>query len=571
MKIVKRDGRTVEYDADKIRIAISKANNEVSECERISDEDISSIIEYIESFGKKRMLVEDIQDIIEEKLMQKGKYHLAKTYIIYRYKRSVIRQSNTIDASILSILKSSTFGSKTYLEANRQRDIMAGEVSKDLAYRLLLPRNVVKATEEGKIEFLNVEYFTEPTIESAKIDLQNMLENGTVINGIMVEPPKSFQSACNILVEIVIAVASCQTGKIYIELKSLFKYYYLSYDKVYGKYKTLLKDSLSDEQIRAMSHTQVFAEVKTGIQTILYQINTFVTGKGTTPKVCFMIDTRDIESLEEERIVYEFIKQKTEGIKSQDNTLIVTEYPIIVYSLPEGKSESQKYGYMSSELLMSKCKSIFMSEKRYESFLKEIEKFNQGSVAIDLAKIASQSENDRERFLHLLEENLNYCYEGLSCRNHNLQGIYSNKSPIHWQYGGIARLGEMERIDRLLKKNYSVMTLVVCGFEVALKMLCGDGDYKKHVKKMIVDMVAYWNRENSFEIVISNDASECKNYDVELYKKYDSPDSMDSFQFMVEDYFKDGMLYVGKVDGFDIVNEEILNKNFIMIKDFQND
>ena len=248
MKIVKRDGRTVEYDADKIRIAISKANNEVSECERISDEDISSIIEYIESFGKKRMLVEDIQDIIEEKLMQKGKYHLAKTYIIYRYKRSVIRQSNTIDASILSILKSSTFGSKTYLEANRQRDIMAGEVSKDLAYRLLLPRNVVKATEEGKIEFLNVEYFTEPTIESAKIDLQNMLENGTVINGIMVEPPKSFQSACNILVEIVIAVASCQTGKIYIELKSLFKYYYLSYDKVYGKYKTLLKDSLSDER-----------------------------------------------------------------------------------------------------------------------------------------------------------------------------------------------------------------------------------------------------------------------------------------------------------------------------------
>ena len=571
MKIVKRDGRTVEYDSDKIRIAINKANNEVAEADKVSLKDIENIIKYIESLGKKRMLVEDIQDIIEEKLMEKKKYKLAKVYIIYRYKRSIIRKSNTIDASILSLLKNGSYNEKNYLDANRQRDVMAGEVSKDLAYRLLLPKNVVEAEKDARIKFCNVEYFTEPIIESSKIDLEDMFDNGTVINKIKIDSPKSFQSACNILVEVVASVASSQTGKIYINFKDLFKYYYLTFDKLYGTYSTLMRNVLPEEQIRAISHTQSFLEVKTGIQTIFYQINTITIGSGLVPRVEFLVDVRDIQTKEEERIVYEFIHQKSEGIKDGDGNILVTRYPKIIYAVSSDSELRNKYDYITKELFNSESEFSIMNERRFDSFLKDIKKFNQGSIAINLAKIAADSLSaEGGDFITSLKENLSYCYEGLLCRNHNLQGIYSDKSPIHWRHGSIARLGAMERIDQYLKKGNSTMALVVCGFESAIKIL-GDESMKKTIRDLIVDTVKTWNKESTFETIISNDFNKFSKSGVisteeEEYKKYGITSLADSFEFMKEDYFKEGYIYLDTCKDVDLVNEDIINRNVIIRK-----
>ncbi len=567
MKIVKRDGRTVEYDADKIRVAIGKANNEVAEAERISARDIEGIISYIESLGKKRMLVEDIQDIIEVKLMEKKKFHLAKVYIIYRYKRSIIRQSNSIDASILSILKNGDVTGSNYLDANRQRDVMAGEVSKDLAYRLLLPPNVVNAHKDERIKFCNVEYFTEPIIESSLINLGEMWKNGTVINNIKIESPKSFQSACNILVEIVASVASSQTGDIYIDFKEIFPYYYMTFEKNYGTYTTLMRDSLSDEQIRAMSHTQSFLEVTSGIQTIMYQINTITIGSGTVPKVNFLIDVRDIKTKEEERLVYEFILQKARGIQDGNGSMLVRHYPKVVYVSVEDEELARKYGYIAKELFSSECEFAMMNEKRFDSFKGEIEKFNQGSIAINLARIALEAVENGKDFFESLQENLAYCYEGLLCRNHNLQGIYSDKSPIHWRFGAITRLDSMERIDSLLKKGSSFMTLVVCGFEGAVKILGSESGSKKRIRDTIVETVKTWNKDSSFETVISNDYKVFDGVNLEEYKKYGVSTLADSLEFMSEDYFKDGFVYYYTSASVDSVDSEIVNRNIIIKKD----
>lgn len=566
MKIVKRDGRTVEYDANKIRVAIGKANNEVADTDKISPKEIENIIKYIESLGKKRMLVEDIQDIIEEKLMEKKKFHLAKVYIIYRYKRSVIRQSNTIDASILSLLKNGDRQGNNYLDANRQRDVMAGEVSKDLAYRLLLPRNVVEAERDGRIKFCNVEYFTEPIIESSKINLRDMFQNGTVINGIKIEPPKSFQSAANVLVEIIASVASTQTGSIFVDLADLFPYYEMTFEKAYSLFSTLMREVLSDEQIRAMSHTQTFAEIRTGIQTILYQINTITIGSGLVPQVHFLVDVRRVSSMEEERIVCEFIKQKSEGLKDEANRPIVTHYPKVIYAVPGDESLAKKYDYITRELVTSSGDFALLSASGYDRFLAGIECFNQGSVAINLARIALLSKDENVDFLELLATNLAFCYEAMLCRNHNLQGIYSDKSPIHWRYGGIARLEAMSRIDEYLKKGHSVMTLKVCGFEAAVKILGDESSWKSKIRDFIVDSVKNWNKENVFETVISNDASDFDGIDLEPYKKYEISSLTDSYEFMRDGYFKDGFLSYYAEDEIDLVDDTVIQKGFIVKK-----
>lgn len=563
MKIVKRDGRTVDYDSEKIRIAINKANNEVSEQNKVSDKEITAIISYIESLGKKRMLVEDIQDIIEEKLMEKKKYVLAKIYIIYRYKRSIIRQSNTIDASILSLLKNGSGYGNKYLDANRQRDVMAGEVSKDLAYRLLLPPNVVEAEKNGRIKFCNVEYFTEPVIESSKIDLADMYENGTVINDIEIDPPKSFQSACNILVEIVASVASAQTGDIYIDFKDLYRYYYMTFDKLYSMYSSLMKSSLTEEQIKAMANTQSFLEVRTGIQTILYQINTITIGSGLVPKVHFLIDPKEIRTDEEERIVFEFVKQRSEGIKDGSGNIKYPDYPNIVYVLPNDGILQKKYEYITSEFLDSKCQFTVMNEKRFDDFKKDISKLNQGSMAINLVKIAYDSLASEKDFESVLKESLDCCYEGFLCRNHNLQGVFSDKSPIHWRYGAIARLGFMERIDHYLKKDRSRMTLKVCGFEAACKILRTDDFIKKSICDIVQNAVKNWNKDNPFDVIISNEVD--SSFDVSDYKKYNITDLNDSIEFMKSNYFKTGLLFA-KYTSSQLDHSSIYENDFIFKK-----
>lgn len=562
MKIIKRDGRIVDYDSTKIRVAIEKANKEVSDLNRVSSEDIDKIIEFVESLDKKRMLVEDVQDIIEEKLMEFGKFKLAKKYIIYRYKRSVIRQSNTTDMSILSLIKNNSFIDGNYLLANKQRDLMAGEISKDLSYRLLLPKNVTKADLENRIKFCNVDHFTEPVIESIKINLEDMFENGTVINGIRIDKPKSFQSACNILVEIIANLASCQTGNIYVELKDLFKYYYLSYEKKYSMFEAIMKTSLNAEQIRAITETQMFIEIKSGIQTIFYQINTITLANGSVPKVFFLIDSNNVENEADEKIVYEFIKQKMKGVLDENNQYTILESPSIIYSYTE---ESDRCGYITTELENSNCNFTVMNSSMFQRFRNSLSQFNQGSIIINLARIALESANDVDLFLSSVDDNLAFCYEGFLCRNHNLQGILSDKSPLHWKYGALCRLNSMEKIDSYLKSEYSHMKLIVIGFEAALKILGEEKILKSKITKKITDTVKRWNKDNTFNIIISNYydkfVNEMFEYDFAELEKFGINSYYDSLDFIKEDYFVDDYNYF--LSERIVSQEEIFNNDII--------
>ncbi len=566
MKIVKRDGRTVDYNSDKIRIAIGKANHEVADSERVSDAEIDEIIKYIEDLDKKRMLVEDIQDIIEEKLMDKKKFILAKKYIIYRYTRSIIRQSNTTDASIMAIMKNGNIANENYLVANQQREVMAGEASKDLSNRLLLPKNVVEAEKLNRIKFPFLEHFTEPIIESMKLNLEDMFDNGTVINGIKIESPKSFQSACNVLVEIIAQVSSCQTGNLYIDIKDLYKYYMFTYEKKYSLFKSIMKVDLNNDQVRALAEMQSFLEVKSGIQTIFYQINTVLTN-GNVPKVYFLIDVNDIGSEYEEKIAYEFIREKTQGLINENDERSVLKYPGVIYSYDPKSENGMRYDYITKELISSPIGYVIMNSNRYKRFKDCLKRFNQGSIILNLGRLALDANGDCEEFMNLLEVYMRISYEGLLCRNHNLQGIYSDKSPIHWRHGAITRLDAKEKIDTFLKGEYSYMKLVVVGFEAASKILNMSEKEKNEIVQIIMNIISRWNNESSFKVVLSNYfepevIGSMYDYDSLDLKKYDIKSYFESSDFMLQDYFKEGLLYSRCNDRLSI-DGEVAN-NFIV-------
>lgn len=568
MKIVKRDGRTVEYDRKKIVDAILKANRDVNKENEISFDEIEEITTYIENLGKKRMLVEDIQDIIEVKLMEKGKYDLAKAYIIYRYKRSIIRKSNTTDASILALLKNKSFNGE-YLVANRQRSVMAGEVSKDLAYRLLLPSNVVAASKKNRIRFMNVEYFTEPVIESCKINLADMLSTGTTINNISIRSPKSFQSACNILVEIIASIASCQTGNILIDLKDLFPYYNQSYEKIYTNYKMIMKNSLTNEEISALARNQTFLEIKSGIQTIIYQINTIMISSGQVPKVQILVDLEDITSEAEERIVYEFIRQKSEGILN-DGVSLVTLYPEVIACFPKKKDILEKYDYIIEKLFTSKASFTVMGREAFLHFVENYKRFNQGSIALNLLNLSLISA-DVENFYELLKESLLVCYEGFLCRNHNLYGVLAEKSPIHFRYGGLARLEKFSKIDEYLRKEHSYMTLIVFGFEAAVNVLGAKDVVKKTICDIIENTVSEWNKKSTFEVLVSNyyDEDLVRDFvqeDGEMLKKYKNINYLDSLEFMKCNYFNGDFKYYITSEALNINDLEYFDKDLIFRK-----
>ena len=541
MKIIKRDGRIVDYDKNKIIIAIEKANKEVLPKEKISLDQINKIIEYIESLNKKRMLVEDIQDIIEEKLMEKKKFALAKKYIIYRYTRSLIRKTNTTDSSLLALLKNETMPSGEHLVANRQRDIMAGEASKDLAYRILLPKNVVEYEKKGLIKFCNVEYFTEPVIEESFINIEKMLENGTIINNIKIEKPKGFQSFCNVLVEIIASVSSVQTGNIYVDFSVFFDYYVLALKKRINKYKSF--DNLKDSDIDTLAKERTLKEVNSGFQTILYQINTLSMSNGLVPKINFIVDTSKIKNDVEEEIVSMFIKEKHTGIINDKDERIIPLYPKIIYILND-ENISGKYEYITNNLLDCKYGFFLIHEKKRNKYLSKIEKFKQGNIAVNLIRIAHEHPDD---FVNKLKESLEVCYEGFLCLNHNLQGTYSDKSPIHWQNGVISNLSKGEKIDKYLKSNYSYIGLSIIGFETALKML-KDKVSKKEISDLINKKIKEWNELSNFQIELSNDCNDADiknifNHDKKQIKSLEEKDYYDSGSFIESDYLKTEFIY----------------------------
>ena len=509
MQVVKRDGHIVDFDRSKIVVAIQKANAEVDPEEKVSDDKIEQIVEGIEGRKRKRILVEDIQDIIEHDLMADGKYILAKTYIIYRYTRELVRKANTTDDSILSLIKNSNKdvmeenSNKNAFVASTQRDLIAGEVSKDLTRRVLLPEKISKAHDEGTIHFHDADYFLQPIFNCCLINIGDMLDNGTVMNGKLIESPKSFQVACTVTTQIIASVASSQYGGQSVDMKHLGKYLRKSYDKYKRIYEKDFGDKIDPETLESIIQERLEDELKSGIQTMQYQINTLMTTNGQSPFVTLFLHLDDDDEYIEEnaRIIVEILNQRLEGIKNEAGVYVTPAFPKLVYVLDECNNlTGGKYDYITELAVKCSAKRMYpdyISAKKmrenYEgnvfscmgcrSFLapwkdengnyKWEGRFNQGVVSLNLPQIAIVASGDEEEFWTLLEERLSLCFEALMCRHRSLEGTLSNVSPIHWQYGAIARLKKGEKIDKLLHDGYSSISLGYIGLYETTKLMTG--------------------------------------------------------------------------------------------------
>ena len=538
MKIIKRDGRAVDYDRQKIVIAIEKANQEVRRNERASKEDIKTIIDYIEDLDKKRMLVEDIQDIIEAKLMELEKFELAKKYIVYRYTRALVRKQNTTDESILGLIRKTNTelmeenSNKNAIIVSTQRDLIAGEVSKDLTKRMLLPEKITKAHEEGILHFHDADYFLQPIFNCCLINIGDMLDNGTVMNGKLMETPKSFQVACTITTQIIASVASSQYGGQSVDIKHLGKYLRKSYNRFKKELVDEYKDKLSEELIEELTQTRLKTELRQGVQTIQYQINTLMTTNGQSPFVTLFLNLeKDDEYIKENAmIIEEILKQRYEGIKNEKGVYVTPAFPKLIYVLDEHNClKGGEYDYLTK--LAVKCSSKrmypdYISAKKmrenYEgnvfspmgcrSFLSPWKdengnykfegRFNQGVVSINLPQVGIVAEGDEKKFWKELDERLELCKEALMCRHYSLIGTSADVSPIHWRYGAIARLQPGEKIDKLLKGGYSTLSLGYIGVYEVTKAMKGvshtapEGrEFALRVMKHLNEAVAKWKKE----------------------------------------------------------------------------
>ena len=538
MKVIKRDGKIVDFDREKIRIAIGKANICVEEEDRVNDTQIENIIKYIEKLNKKRILVEDIQDIIEEKLMSLRKFKLAKEYITYRYTRALVRKSNTTDESILSLIKNANKelaeenSNKSTTLASTQRDYIAGEVSRDLTRRILLPEKISKAHDEGILHFHDADYFIQPIFNCCLINIGDMLDNGTVMNGKMIESPKSFQVACTVTTQIIAAVASNQYGGQSVDLSHLGKYVRLTKEKFYNQIEDDVKKKLSKKELDEMVMDRLKNEVKAGVQTIQYQINTLMTTNGQSPFVTLFMHLKDDdEYIEENAMIFEeVIRQRLQGIKNEKGVYVTPAFPKLVYVLDENNClKGGKYDYLTRLAIKCSAKRMYPDyisakemRKNYEgnvfspmgcrSFLSPWKdeignykfegRFNQGVVSINLPQVAIVAERDEEKFWSLLDERLELCKEALLCRHEALLGTTSDISPIHWQYGAIARLKKGEKIDKYLNSCYSTISLGYIGIYETTMLMRGvphtEPEGEKFALKLmhhLRDKVDTWKKE----------------------------------------------------------------------------
>lgn len=509
MKVVKRDGSIVDFDRSKIAKAIAKANEVVDDEDRIEKSAIDEIVDDIARRHRARLLVEDIQDMVEEKLMEMQKFQLMKAYILYRYERALVRKANTTDESILSLIRNSNKevmeenSNKNARTASTQRDLIAGEVSKDLTRRILLPEYVSKAHDEGAIHFHDADYFLQPIFNCCLVNIKDMLDNGTVINGKLIESPKSFQTACTITTQIIASVASSQYGGQSVNVAHLGKYLRRSAIKYRTQIEQALGDSATEEVKEKLVEMRVKEALKAGVQTIQYQINTLMTTNGQSPFVTlFMyLDEKDEYIEENAMIIEEILKQRYEGIKNEVGVYVTPAFPKLVYVLDENNClKGGKYDYLTR--LAVKCSSKrmypdYISAKKmkenYEgnvfapmgcrSFLSAWKdengeykfegRFNQGVVSINLPQCGILAKGDEEKFWKILDERLKLCYEALMCRHYALEGVTSDVSPVHWQYGAIARLKPGEKIDKYLHGGYSTLSLGYIGLYEVTKLVKG--------------------------------------------------------------------------------------------------
>ena len=538
MKVIKRDGRAVDYNREKIVVAIEKANKEVKPKERVTKDEIKEITKYIEELDKKRILVEDVQDIIEQQLMDMKKFELAKKYMIYRYTRALVRKQNTTDESILGLIKNQNKelleenSNKNAVLASTQRDYIAGEVSKDLTKRILLPEKITKAHEEGILHFHDMDYFLQPIFNCCLINIGDMLDNGTVMNGKLIESPRSFQVACTVMTQIIAAVASNQYGGQSVDVSHLGKYVRKSYEKFKKELEKEFGDELEPEMIEKIAKQRLKKEVSAGVQTIQYQINTLMTTNGQSPFVTLFLNLKQDDPYIEENamVIEEIIRQRYEGIKNEKGVYVTPAFPKLIYVLDEHNClKGGKYDYLTKLAVKCSAKRLYpdyISAKKmrenYEgnvfspmgcrSFLSPWKdengeykfegRFNQGVVSINLPQIGIIADGDEEKFWKLLDERLEICKEALMCRHYSLLGTLSNTSPIHWRYGAIARMESGEKIDKLLKDGYSTISLGYIGIYEVTKLMKGvshttpEGhDFAIKVMKHLREATDRWKEE----------------------------------------------------------------------------
>lgn len=512
MKVIKRDGHMVDYCPEKIEQAILKANKEVEESEQASSTQIRNIIKYIESLGKKRILVEDIQDIIEMKLMSIGKYQLAKKYITYRYTRELVRRSNTTDLAIKELIDgeneywNTENSNKNAKIVTTQRDYLAGITSTDITRRFLLPEEIVEAHDQGIIHFHDADYFAQNALHNCDlINLEDMLQNGTNINGVMIEKPHKFLTAVTIATQIITAVSSSQYGGCTITLTHLAPFVRDSYNRYLKIYKNR---KLSKEDCEKFAKEDLKTEITAGVQTFQYQVNSMTTTNGQAPFLSVCMYLGETEEYKEElaMIIEEFLNQRIEGMKNEKGVYITPAFPKLLYVLEEDNiHENSKYYYLTE--LAAKCTAKrmvpdYISEKMMKklkidkngngqcypcmgcrSFLtpyvdkdgkpKYYGRFNQGVVTINLVDVALSADKDEELFWKIFDERLELCHRALQIRHKRLAKATSDVAPILWQHGALARLGKGESIHDLLHGGYSTISLGYAGLYECVKFMTG--------------------------------------------------------------------------------------------------
>ena len=512
MKVIKRDGHMVDYCPEKIEQAILKANKEVEESEQASNTQIRNIIKYIESLGKKRILVEDIQDIIEMKLMSIGKYQLAKKYITYRYTRELVRRSNTTDLAIKELIDgeneywNTENSNKNAKIVTTQRDYLAGITSTDITRRFLLPEEIVEAHDQGIIHFHDADYFAQNALHNCDlINLEDMLQNGTNINGVMIEKPHKFLTAVTIATQIITAVSSSQYGGCTITLTHLAPFVRDSYNRYLKIYKNR---KLSKEDCEKFAKEDLKTEITAGVQTFQYQVNSMTTTNGQAPFLSVCMYLGETEEYKEElaMIIEEFLNQRIEGMKNEKGVYITPAFPKLLYVLEEDNiHEDSKYYYLTE--LAAKCTAKrmvpdYISEKMMKklkidkngdgqcypcmgcrSFLtpyvdkdgkpKYYGRFNQGVVTINLVDVALSADKDEELFWKIFDERLELCHRALQIRHKRLAKATSDVAPILWQHGALARLEKGESIHELLHGGYSTISLGYAGLYECVKFMTG--------------------------------------------------------------------------------------------------
>ena len=562
MNIIKRNGTEVVFDNSKIVAAVEKANTEVPEIERLTKEEIEDITKSVEeecSSMSRTLNVEEIQNLVEDEIMKREHFSVARKYITYRYKRALVRKANTTDDQILSLIECANEevkqenSNKNPTINSVQRDYMAGEVSKDITKRLLLPEDVVKAHEDGIIHFHDSDYFAQHMHNCCLVNLEDMLQNGTVISETMIEKPKSFSTACNVATQIIAQVASSQYGGQSITLSHLAPFVDISRKK----YRRIVAENMknegievTEEQINALAEKNVKEEIKRGVQILQYQVITLMTTNGQAPFVTVFMYLNEVEeSLRNDlaMIIEEVLKQRLLGIKNEKGVFVTPAFPKLIYVLEEDNiSEDSPYWYLTelaarctakrmvpdyiSEKVMKElkegncypcmgCRSFLTVYKDENNKPKFYGRFNQGVVTLNLVDIACSSGKDMDKFWDIFDERLDLCYKALMCRHERLKNTPSDVAPILWQYGALARLKKGETLDKLLYNGYSTISLGYAGLYECVKYMTGKSHtdpsatgFALSVMQHLNDACEKWRKETNIDFSLYGSPIESTTY-----------------------------------------------------------